>query len=154
MRRSASGRLATTVRWAAPATARSWWWRLLTALGRRGERAVERAAGAVREQRVVAEPAGQATLDQAEDDDQVGVDPHRQRDRTDEDPLAQPPDGGRAVGQLGVECGPEHGPIDAVALDLVGHTVEAGEAVEHPLDPLGGALLLGAPPCLLRAARR
>jgi hypothetical protein len=110
----------------------------LAALGRGGERR-RACGGAVREQGVVAQPAGEAALDQAEDDDQLGIDPHRERDGADEDPLAQPSDGGRAVGQLGVERSPEHGPIDTVALDVVGHTVEAGQAVEHPLDPLDGA---------------
>ncbi len=135
-----AARLATTVPLGGAGDGQELVVEALAALGRGGERAVERAAGAVGEQRVVAQPAGQAALDQAEDDDQVGVDPHRERDRADEDPLAEASDGGRAVGQLGVERGPEHGPIDTVALDVVGHTVEAGQAVEHPLDPLDGAL--------------
>ena len=139
-RRSPRGKLAMTrgalakaaSRWRCLASSRS---RLLAAHRRRG------AAEALVEQGVLVQPSGVSVLGEAHDEDHVEVQADRCRDRTDEDPFAEPAD----AGQRGLELEGEHVDEHAQTRGRL-ECRETREPLDRSLDDRGGVLLLEGQP--------
>ena len=134
----------------APArVARSWWCWRSTRSARSGELAAGAGPLVVGQQRVVADRGRERPLGQAEDHDQVEVEPDAHLDRPDEHAVAEPPDPAEVLLELELEGAVEHVERHR-ALDRV----ERAEAVKGLLDLLGRLALARRRPSARAGPRR